>query len=68
MKPKSKSPSVEYTIGHTAEKVIKYIEIFNDLRKVCDQHAFNTLTKDHNCFHGRTKTECNPILCPMKGK
>ena len=55
--PKTKKlPSAQYLIGSTAEKVVKHIEIFNELRNLCEHHTFNILTKEHNCFHGRTKT------------
>ena len=64
----TKQSSGQYLLGHTAAKVVKYLEIFNELREVCEHHALNEWTKNHNCWHENTKSECNAILCPMKGE
>jgi hypothetical protein len=62
-----KTPSTDYTISDAAKKVVKYIRVFNNVRNKCCHHTFNQLTKAHNCYEGNTQTECNPILCPLKG-
>jgi len=56
------------TIGSAAEKIIKVTEIFDGLREKCEHHTCNTLTGAHNCYEGKTQSECNPILCPLKRK
>lgn len=44
----------------------RYLQLFDLFRKECRQHTFNHVKKVHNCFHGGTKTECNPYICPLK--
>jgi len=56
------------TIGAIALSATTYLEMFDKVRIDCKDHAMNTLTKAHNCFEGNTKTECNVMLCPLKGK
>jgi len=56
----------ERIIGALALQATNAVEIFNKKRKDCSYHTLNTLTKEHNCFHGNTKTECNIFLCPLK--
>ena len=63
--PKKKSKK---TIGAVALSATTYLEMFDKVRFDCEHHAMNTLTKAHNCFEGNTKTECNVMLCPLKGK
>jgi len=55
-------------IRSLAIKATEYLELFNEHRGDCELHAFNTLTKDHNCFYGNTKTKCDALLCPFKEK
>ena len=55
-------------IGHAADNANRSIKLFNEIRLQCEDHKQNTLTKDHNCFHGNTKTECKPSICPLKGE
>ena len=56
----------EMLISAIAHAASAYVELFADYRKECKVYAQNTLTKDHNCYHGNTKTECNHELCPLK--
>ena len=58
--------SIQYLIGPIAKTSTSWVERFNRARFECEHHTFNTLTKDHNCFHGNTKTECHYKLCPLK--
>jgi len=53
-------------IAALAMSATTYVDLFNEERVKCEDHAQNDLTKDHNCFHGNTKTECNHELCPLK--
>lgn len=64
----NKKQTKEKLISAIATSASTYLDMFNHARFECEHHAVNTLTKDHNCFHGNTKTECNHIFCPLKGK
>ena len=63
--PKKKSKK---TIGAVALSATTYLDMFDKVRVDCKHHAMNSLTKEHNCFEGNTKTECNVMVCPLKGK
>ena len=61
-----KKPFTKDMIGLVAHEATKLVETFNKARFDCYHHAQNAQTKDNNCFHGNTKTECNIFLCPLK--
>jgi len=63
----TKNKSNTHLISPIAIAATTYLDMFNLARLECEHHAMNNLTKNHNCFHGNTKTECNHILCPLKG-
>ena len=64
--PKTTHKITSNVVGYAALQAVAYLNAFNEIRESCEHHTFNILTKDHNCYHGHTKTECNPILCPLK--
>jgi len=64
----SKKQSNTKLISPIAISASTYLDMFNHARLECDHHAMNTLTKAHNCFHGNTKTECDHMICPLKGE
>lgn len=58
----------EVFIKAVAIQATKYKDIFDKARSDCKHHTFNVLTENHNCYEGNIKTECNYILCPLKGE
>ena len=58
--------TTKQALKELATRAVEYEEAFNEARVNCEHHAQNNLTKDHNCFEGNTKTECNHQLCPLK--
>jgi len=64
----NKKQTTKDLISAIAISASTYSDMFDNARLECEYHALNTLTKDHNCFHGNTKTECRYMICPLKGE
>ena len=61
--------SKKFTMQQIKDRAISVTIIsdaFELCRPDCAFYAHNSVSQDHNCFHGNTKTECNAFLCPLK--